>query len=380
MKVKTIRIIPILFVIVFILGFCQNKGQEQMKRGLATGGPCDSLATAETKALYYNLKELAKTEVLFGHQDDLAYGVKWWDEPGRSDVKETSGSYPAVYGWEIGNIAGERNLDSVSFAKMKEWIREGYERGGVISISWHEHNPVTGGNAWDTSGRAVSHILQGGSHHEQWKQKLDLVADFMLSLKGSHGELIPVVFRPYHELTGSWFWWGKDLCTSDEFIELWQFTKDYLTSVKNVHNLLYAYSTDVFDSEEYYLERYPGNKYVDVLGFDDYRTVSSLESADKTINELHLIADLGERLNKIPAWTETGLVSIPVADWWTGTILKRIKNDSLTRQIAWVLVWRNARPDHHYAPYAGQKSAADFKKFRDDERILFEDELPELYK
>jgi mannan endo-1,4-beta-mannosidase len=202
----------------------------------------------------------------------------------------------------------------------------------------------------------------------------------MLSLKGDNGELIPVVFRPYHELTGSWFWWGKDLCTSEEFIRLWQFTVDYLTSVRNVHNLLYAFSTDVFDSEEYYLARYPGDDFVDVLGFDDYRTVSNPELRDQTINELQIISELGKKLDKIPAWTETGLASIPVPEWWTATILDRIKADSLTCQIAWVLVWRNARLDHHYAPFSGHPSAADFKKFRDDECILFEDELPDLYK
>jgi mannan endo-1,4-beta-mannosidase len=379
MKTGIYNLISFFFVVILCSCTGQKKGQEQANQEWAVG-PCDSLATAETKALYNNLKELARTKVLFGHQDDLAYGVKWWEEPGRSDVKETSGSYPAVYGWEIGNIEGDRNLDSVSFSKMKEWIREGYERGGVITISWHEHNPVTGGSAWDTSGRAVSHIIPGGSHHDAWKQKLDLVAQFMLSLKGNDGELIPVVFRPYHELTGSWFWWGKELCTSEEFIKLWQFTKDYLTSVKNVHNLLYAYSTDNFDSEEYYLDRYPGDRFVDVIGFDDYGSVRDQESASKTIKELHLIANLSDRLDKIPAWTETGLASIPVPDWWTETILKRIKTDSLTCRIAWVLVWRNARPDHHYAPFVGHPSAADFKKFRDDECILFEDELPDLYK
>jgi len=376
MKTKVNNLIPVFLTILI----CSCTGQKKQGNSASGGGPCDSLATAETKALYFNLKELAKTKVLFGHQDDLAYGVHWWAEPGRSDVKETSGSYPAVYGWEIGNIEGERNLDSVSFAEMKEWIREGYERGGVITISWHEHNPVTGGSAWDTIGRAVSTIIPGGSNNELWKQKLDMVADFMLSLKGDNGELIPVVFRPYHELTGSWFWWGKDLCTSEEFIRLWQFTVDYLTSVRNVHNLLYAFSTDVFDSEEYYLDRYPGDDFVDVLGFDDYRTVSNPESRDQTINELHIISELGKKLDKIPAWTETGLASIPVPEWWTATILDRIKADSLTCQIAWVLVWRNARLDHHYAPFSGHPSAADFKKFRDDECILFEDELPDLYK
>ncbi|KPK87741.1 MAG: hypothetical protein AMS27_01640 [Bacteroides sp. SM23_62_1] len=350
-----------------------------MTTGDTLTGPCDTLATAETKSLYKNLKELAKTKVLFGHQDDLAYGVYWWEEPGRSDVKESSGSYPAVYGWEIGNIAGERNLDSVSFDKMKIWIREGYERGGIITISWHEHNPATGGTTWDTSGRAPSRILPGGSKHEFWKQNLDMVAEFMLDLKGPDGEPIPVVFRPYHEHTGSWFWWGAGSCTPDEYKQLWQFTVHYLRDEKNVHNLLYAYSTDFIGTEKEYLERYPGNEYIDILGFDDYRTVRNHKSADQTIKEIHTVVDIAKRFNKIPAWTETGLESIPDPEWWTGSLLSRIKADTITCQIAWVLVWRNARTDHHYAPFEGHPSAADFTRFREDPCIMFENDLPDLY-
>ncbi len=371
-----------LFMIFLTIIICSCTGQKKEKDLTSIEdfeGPCDTGATAETKALYRNLKELAKTRVLFGHQDDLAYGVYWWDEPGRSDVKETAGSYPAVYGWEIGNIAGERNLDSVSFAKMKEWIREGYERGGVITVSWHEHNPATGGTTWDTSGRAVSHILPGGSRHEEWKHKLDLVAGFFTDLKGQDDELIPVVFRPYHEHTGSWFWWGKGSCTPEEYKQLWHFTVEYLRDEKNIHNLLYAYSTDFIDSEDEYLERYPGNEYIDVLGFDDYRTVRDQRPADQTNKEIHTVVGLAEKFNKIPAWTETGLESIPDPEWWTGTLLDRIKADTVTCKIAWVLVWRNARLDHHYAPFPDHPSAADFKKFREDSCILFEDDLPDLY-
>jgi mannan endo-1,4-beta-mannosidase len=378
MKTQTNKLF-VTFLTVIICSCAGQKKEKDLSTVESFEGPCDTLATAETKALYRNLKELAKTKVMFGHQDDLAYGVYWWDEPGRSDVKETAGSYPAVYGWEIGNIAGERNLDSVSFAKMKEWIREGYERGGVITVSWHEHNPATGGTAWDTSGRAVSHILPGGSRHEEWKQKLDLVAGFFTDLKGQDGECIPVVFRPYHEHTGSWFWWGAGSCTAEEYKQLWHFTVEYLRDEKNIHHLLYAYSTDFIDSEDEYIERYPGNEYIDILGFDDYRTVRNNKSADQTNKELHIVVGLAEKFNKIPAWTETGLVSIPDTEWWTGTLLNRIKTDTMTCKIAWVLVWRNARLDHHYAPFTDHPSAEDFKKFREDSCILFEDDLPDLY-
>ena len=58
----------------------------------------DSLATIETVALFKKLKSVSQTGVLFGHQDDLAYGIGWNATPGRSDVNETCGDYPAVYG------------------------------------------------------------------------------------------------------------------------------------------------------------------------------------------------------------------------------------------------------------------------------------------
>src|SRR5215213_8841244 len=73
-------------------------------RRAEAGGPIDMKATAETRALFFNLRRLAREHVLFGHQDDLAYGYDWVAEPGRSDVRESSGSYPAVYGWEVSGL------------------------------------------------------------------------------------------------------------------------------------------------------------------------------------------------------------------------------------------------------------------------------------
>src|SRR3954468_4860386 len=66
--------------------------------------PSDKNATKETINLYRNLKKLLNKGIMFGHQDDLAYGVGWKYEPGRSDIKDVTGDYPAVYGWELGRI------------------------------------------------------------------------------------------------------------------------------------------------------------------------------------------------------------------------------------------------------------------------------------
>ena len=169
--------------------------------------PIDKDATKETISLYRNLKKLTNAGFMFGHQDDLAYGVGWKYEEGRSDIKDVTGEYPAVYGWELGHLEIDKptNLDSVPFSTMQKLIKQGYERGGVITISWHLNNPLTGKSAWDPEPGTVTAILPGGDKHDQYKNWLDKIAVFMNGLKGSRGEFIPVIFRPFHELNGSWF-------------------------------------------------------------------------------------------------------------------------------------------------------------------------------
>jgi mannan endo-1,4-beta-mannosidase len=333
---------------------------------------------------------IRESRVLFGHQDALAYGVEWWDEPGRSDINDISGSYPAVYGWEIGDLelGNVENLDGVNFKKMQDWIKEGYNRGGIITIAWHMNNPVSGGNAWDTT-PAVASILPGGSHHSLFVEYLDTFAVFVSGLRHKPGlfsreHAIPVIFRPWHEMTGSWFWWGRDLCTPDEYKALWRFTTDYLRNVKGINNLLYAYSPDRFESAEQYMERYPGDDYVDIFGYDDYGNVRHPESMEQFAGGIRTVVQLAEERNKIPALTETGLEAIPDSTWWTGTLLAGITADEVTSRIAYVQVWRNANRerenrDHFYAPYPGHISEADFIDFAGHQLIGLESDLPDMY-
>ncbi|MDP4265082.1 MAG: glycosyl hydrolase [Bacteroidota bacterium] len=340
--------------------------------------PSDKSATKETINLYNNLKKLKTKGVMFGHQDDLAYGMGWKYEEGRSDIKDVTGDYPAVYGWELGRLEIDNpvNLDSVPFDKMKSLIKKGYERGGVITISWHLNNPLTGKTAWNPAEGTVASILPGGSKHDLYKSWLDKLASFMNELKGSKGEFIPVIFRPFHELNGNWFWWGGKNCTPDEFKKLWQFTVSYLRDEKKIHHLLYAYNTDRYSSREEYLEKYPGDEWVDVIGFDIYQRNSPNEKfiadIDKMLSTLENIA--GEK-NKIPALTEFG-GNLADSNWWTGTFLKVLSE----HKISYVLGWRNAgmkpggQPEY-YVPYKGQVTAADFVRFYKADKTFFQKDV-----
>jgi mannan endo-1,4-beta-mannosidase len=348
----------------------------------------DPAATAETQALFANLNKIRHDHTLYGHEDDLAYGVLWRGEAGRSDILETAGSYPAVYGWDIGwiELDSTANLDNVDFEEIRGHIRDGYERGGVITISWHLNNPVTGGSSWDNQ-PTVKHILPGGSHHELFLTWMDRLAAYLGSLKASDGTPIPVIFRPWHEHTGSWFWWSASLTEGDEYVRLWRFTVEYLRDVKGMHNLLYAYSPSNTGFETMW-ETYPGDEWVDILGYDDYFGYETEEQKitqrDAFAGRIQHIVTEAEKRGKIPAITETGLEAMRDHDWFTDFLLHAIKQTPEGLRIAYVLTWRNSndatdRKDHFYAPYAGHPSAENMMIFREDPMILFEADLPDLY-
>ena len=343
--------------------------------------PSDKLATRETINLFKNLKKLLNKGVMFGHQDALAYGVNWKYVEGKSDVQDVVGDYPAVYGWELGNIEHQLpyDLDSVPFDKIRNFIRQGFERGGVITISWHADNPVNGESAWDTT-HAVQSILPGGIRHELYKTWLDRVASFLGSLKANNGTAIPILFRPWHEFTGNWFWWCQNTCTPDEFKLLFRYTVNYLRNEKGLHNLLIVYNTaGNFKTKHEFLERYPGDDVVDLVSFDSYqygdpqKDNSFISALDK---ELGILEQVAKERNKIPALAETGYEAIPYPTWWTNTLWKGIGD----HQISYVLLWRNHGLQqggrmHYYVPYKGQVSAKNFIEFYKLEKTLFEKDV-----
>mgnify|MGYP001042378082 CR=1 FL=1 len=366
----------LLLIIAISLMSCSNRNTGGY--AVQTVSMADPDATEETVALYKNLLDHQTVAMMFGHQDDLAYGIGWWGGEFNSDVQLVTGKYPAVFGWDAGEIGQERNIDSILFSDMQRWMIEVFERGGINTLSWHLDNPVTGGDSWDVT-RAVESILPGGELHDQFRTTLDQLADFLNGLKTAQGVFVPVIFRPWHEHTGSWFWWGAGNCTMEEYVALYRFTVEYLRDVKGLHHLLYAYSPDRFRGEKEYLERYPGDAYVDMLGYDDYHSFNRKSSIKEGLENLRIVGRLAAARNKPFALTETGLETIPVPEWWTEHVLGPVKADSIARNLSYMLVWRNGRPDHYYAPYPGQVSEKEFLKFENDSFTWFLEDLPAMY-
>ncbi len=356
-----------------LLTACSSAKKEQ-----AVNEETATMRTQETVNLLTNLKKIPSKGIMFGHHDDTVYGIGWEGGQGRSDVQSVCGDYPAVISFDLGELelGGEANLDKVPFEKIRKEILNQYHRGGMTSLSWHARNPLTGGDAWDVKDTTVvKSILPGGANHEKFAGWLCRVADFMNSLKTSDGVKVPVLFRPWHEHTGSWFWWGEKLCSPDEYKTLWHMTADTLRA-HGVDNALYAYSpgTEPKDTAQY-LKKYPGDELIDVIGFDTYQFNRDAFVAGLDMS-LAIVDSIAKTHDKIIAVTEAGYEGIPDKKWWTGTLLPALEK----YPVAYVLVWRNARErvTHFYAPYPGQTSAEDFVEFYNNPKTLFAADV-ELY-
>lgn len=347
----------------------------------------DKKATAETKYLFTNMElHAANNSIMFGHQHATEYGHGWSGDENRSDVKSVTGSHPAVIGVDFMDVFG---VDGNEVEKRRDALRKNiaatYNRGGVTTVSWHFSNPASGGGFYwkdSVSLPAVKLIITGGSHHNKYKKILEDIAVFAKSVKGKDGKLVPMIFRPFHEFDGDWFWWGAAHCTVDEFKTLWRFTVSYLKDSLKVHNFIYAFSPDnKFNSEEEYLARYPGDDYVDMVGIDNYGDWGrdGKYNIEAGIKKLKIVSGYAAKAGKLAAFTETGLESIPNTTWWTQTLLSSIREANV--KLAYVLVWRNDMtiPTHYYAPFPGQVSEKDFLLFYNDSYTLFENDLINMY-
>lgn len=309
-----------------------------------------SLSAQDAQGLLQRLKSAATAgNVYLGHHDDTFYG-RGWDKGAceKSDLEELCGQRPMVLSIDFCPLELQNGyyMSGSTWEQHRRAIIEQHRRGGIITISWHMHNPATGGNAWDVSdSRVVRKILRNKDVREKFIRFLDLSADYIQTLRDDEGQLIPIIFRPFHESQGSWFWWGHDLCSSRDFINLWRFTHQYLTQ-KGCNNLLYCFSVSgVLRSITDYLERFPGPDYVDILGVEVYRDNSlsggiEAKRADfirRAHQNLAVVQQLSQRWQKPICIAESGGENTDDAEWWTSAVLPAIHG----YPVSYINFWAN---------------------------------------
>lgn len=367
----------------------------------------DGDATNETKVLAAYLAGLQKSgQVLFGHQNSTFKSVR--DKGVTSDVKDITGSEAGLFGIDTLALAGVETEQTTRQGALDASIaasKKAYNGGSLISLSCHMPNftnskiKATGDETYpydfttcDFSESkdltpCADYILEGGKYNPQFNAYLDIIVDYALALQEDG---IPVLFRPFHENSGGWFWWGTSTSV-ESYQAMWRYMVNYLEE-KGVHNFLYVYSPNgPISSEAEYLERYPGDAYVDVLGFDYYDDYAdaNVYTGDNFFDALadscDIVAGLAKTKGKIPAIAETG-IRITGADknslMVTGNPTKdkdwynKVVNTASEHDIPYFLLWANFDSGNFFVPYKysdtlGQEMINDFISSYNNENSIF---------
>ena len=338
----------------------------------------DTDATAKTRALYNNLRLVQRSDkFLFGQEFFNSYryisGAAHGDE-NYSDSKAVTGSHPALLGSDFLYYLSKDATERGYHTQAVKWA---FQQGCVITFDWHLSGRGTDTYAYSASTASlVNNIVSNQNGDRDWfLGQLDKVIDIINKDLVVGEDTIPIVFRPFHEMNGDWFWWGSRATTAANYKQLYALTADYVKA--RTRSVLFCWSPNTPLNLDYY----PGDAYVDIVGLDAY------EVATPGIRtELGKLADHARAHNKVAVLAETGnrtSVGNDAAMYWNNTVLPALLDDPTGKssQLAWMLTWINSSWSYPYVPYAGSSQAArqSFIDFKNSGHVIFADGLDDMY-
>lgn len=248
-------------------------------------------------------------------------------------ILETTGRLPAIRGLDFMN--GD-------FTGVVERSKEWWEKGGLVTICWHTGINGKGYNeSRDDVPDFEKLLTEGTPEYEAMIANWDMAAEALTELRDAG---VPVLWRPFHEFDGAWFWWGKG--GSENFIRLWQMMYERYTYKFNLTNLIWVlgYSGSVEDGW------YPGDEYCDIIGSDVYDNSTNVRAWKK----LKLITDSDKPLT----FHECG--NIPAVE--------EFEKDGCIW--SWIMTW-------HTEHIVGN-DAENLKNVYNHDKIITLDELPDF--
>ena len=278
----------------------------------------DPEANEETRELYQYLRnEVWGKKVLSGCQAEWNYNINDAER-----IYKASGKYPKV------NVFDFQHFDQPWINYRTPTAKQWHQSGGIVSFMWHIHMPtnafVEQKSDWEgfyIHGEKPCHIQPSRCATEEtlenriFQQKLEGIAQLLLYYQ-SQG--IPIIWRPLHEASGQWFWWGAEDGTA--YKQLYRYMFDYFCQA-GVHNLIWVWTSETGDDDWY-----PGDEYVDIVARDGYpknNTTHISQAEDfRRLRQAHpnKMTALPE-CNSVPSWEnmqKDNALWLMVAPWCGG--------------------------------------------------------------
>ena len=276
-------------------------------------------------------------------------------------ISDVTGKKPAVIGLDMIEYSPSR-VENGSSSKAVEFAEQFWKDGGIVTFCWHWNAPskyIRGewykGFSSDSVTIDIEKIMNGEDQegYDLLMEDIDAIAQQLLKLQDAG---VPILWRPLHEASGGWFWWGKK--GAEPYKELYRLLYDKLTNEYKINNLIW-----VWNGQD--PEWYPGDEYVDIIGEDIYPGEQVYTSQ---INK-YLDAVKYTDTPKMVVLSENGCVPDP---------------DLLKRDGAMWGFWCTwggefvAQSSAFYKYSDTYTDAESLKKFYDNEIVITLDELPDL--
>lgn len=258
-------------------------------------------STANTKKLYSFLKDSYGKYVITGQQCDGGINGNEFKA-----IKNLTGDYPALLGLDLMDYTPSRTAFGASSSAVEKAI-EFANKGGIVTLCWHWNAPTEylnstanssdgwwGGFYTQSSKFDIAKAMNG--QDAKGKKLLDRdIKEIAKQLKRLEKAGVPVIWRPLHEASGGWFWWGAK--GSDAYKKLWKYLYNELTNTYGCNNLIWVYNGQSADW-------YPGDEYVDIVGEDIY---PGNHVYDPQVSRFRQAINYGSK-TKITALTENGCI------------------------------------------------------------------------
>ena len=316
------------------------------------GRPINPNATKEVRAVLEYFESIRGKGIITGQhtltmeQEELKY------------LEEVTGKLPALCGFELLAYSPNINFPSCDEDALKELrenegtLQQAYEwaeKGGLLTFTWHWYSPIGGVDkafySRNTEFDAARVLVEGTPERAAFYHDMDAMAELLQGFAQKH---IPILWRPFHEAEGDWFWWGAK--GMDVARKLYRLMFDYYTKEKHLDNLIWVWNNPR-------PEGYVGDEYCDIVTADYYPPAHQHTSMKTQLDTLkNVTANKPFAIGEIGVIPDVAAVEAEKADW------------------LWFMIWSGA-----FVLEDTYNTAEAYKKQYNSDYAITLDKLPRLY-